>query len=137
TEIKVAPTAAGALHPATQIAGAAAAADTVWERLPAVTTLNRITQVMPGATLLLAGQPTEEPGPSQVVLAWQRLGRGKAFALPIQDSWLWQMHADVPLEDLSHERFWQQLLRGLVDGVPAPIAVALDRERTAPGEPVE
>ena len=70
------------------------------------------------------------------MLAWQRFGSGKAFALPIQDSWLWQMHADVPLEDYTHERFWQQLLRGLVDGVQSPIGIALDRERADPGEPV-
>ena len=136
TEVKVAPTPAGALHPATQIAGPGNAPDSIWERLPPVTTLNSITRVKPGATPLLTGQPTGGPGAEQVVLAWQRFGRGKAFALPIQNSWLWQMHADVPLEDLSHERFWQQLLRGLVDGVPDPITGSVDRERVDPGESV-
>ena len=34
----------------------------------------------------------------QIVLAYQRYGRGKALALPIQDSWLWQMDA----EDAGH-----------------------------------
>jgi hypothetical protein len=137
TEIKVAPTPAGSLHPATQIAvGAGESPDSVWERLPAVTTLNTITSVKPGATTLLTGRPTAGPAAEQVVLAWQRFGSGKAFALPIQDSWLWQMHADVPLEDATHERFWQQLLRGLVDGVQDPIGIGLDRERADPGEPV-
>jgi hypothetical protein len=136
TEIKVAPTPAGSLHPATQIATASESPDSVWERLPAVTTLNTITSVKPGATTLLTGRPTAGPAAEQVVLAWQRFGSGKAFALPIQDSWLWQMHADVPLEDTTHERFWQQLLRGLVDGVQDPIGIGLDRERADPGEPV-
>ncbi len=135
-EVKVAPTPAGRFHPATQIAGPQETAGAVWERLPPVTTLNPITGAKPGATVLLTGRPTEGPATDQIVLAWQRYGRGKAFALPIQDSWLWQMHADVPLEDQSHERFWQQLLRGLVDGVPDPITVSLDRERAERGETV-
>ena len=46
------------------------------------------------------------------------------------------MHADVPLDDQSHERFWQQLLRGLVDGVADPVVVTLDREQVELGEPV-
>jgi len=132
----VAPTPAGSLHPATQIAGANEAPDSIWQRLPPVTALNTITAVKPGATTLLVGRPTAGPATEQVVLAWQRFGSGKSFALPIQDSWLWQMHADVPLEDQTHERFWQQLLRGLVDGVQDPIGVGLDRERADPGEAV-
>ena len=135
-ELKVAPTPGGTFHPTTQLAGPEESLEQVWERLPPVTTLNSITTVKPGATALLTGRPTEGPATDHVVLAWQRFGRGKAFSLPIQDSWLWQMHAEVPLEDRSHERFWQQLLRGLVDGVPDPVTVALDRERADPGEAV-
>ena len=127
-EVRVAPTPAGSLNPATQIAGPGEVATDVWERLPAVTTVNPIQQVKPGATPLLIGRSTggDASDLDQVVLAWQRFGRGRAFALTIQDSWLWQMHADVPLDDQSHERFWQQLLRGLVDGVTEPVVVSLD-----------
>lgn len=135
-EVKVAPTPAGIFHPATQIAEPGEAPSAAWDRLPPLTTLNPITQTKPGATSLLAGTPTDG-GPSRVVLAWQRFGRGKAFALPVQDTWLWQMHADVPLEDQSHERFWRQLLRGLVDGVPEPVTVTLDQERAENGEAVK
>lgn len=137
-EVKVAPTPAGALHPATQIAGPGETSADLWKLLPPLTTVNPIQQVKPGATALLIGRPTTGAvsSPDQVVLAWQRFGRGRAFAFPIQDSWLWQMHADVPLDDQSHERFWQQLLRGLVDGVTDPVVVTLDRERVTIGEPV-
>jgi hypothetical protein len=69
----------------------------------------------------------------QVVLAFQRYGRGKAAAFTVQDSWLWQMHADVPVEDRSHESFWQQMLRWLVDGVPTPVTATVARERVDPG----
>jgi hypothetical protein len=68
------------------------------------------------------------------VLAFQRYGRGKSIALTVQDSWLWQMHADVPLEDQSHEALWKQMLRWLVDGVPDAVAAATDQEQVEPGE---
>jgi hypothetical protein len=76
----------------------------------------------------LAGEGEGLPG-QQVVLAHQRYGRGKALAFTAQDSWIWQMHADVPPDDMSHETFWQQLLRWLVDDVPEAVTAALDRER--------
>jgi hypothetical protein len=46
------------------------------------------------------------------------------------------MHADVPLEDQSHESFWKQMLRWLVDGVPEAITAAADQEQVEPGEMV-
>jgi hypothetical protein len=46
------------------------------------------------------------------------------------------MHADVPLDDQSHETFWRQILRWLVDGVPEAVVAALDRETVEPGEAV-
>ena len=64
------------------------------------------------------------------------MARGKAFAFTVQDSWLWQMHADIPLEDMTHENFWRQLLRWLVDGVPGPVDGLGLAARTAPGAPV-
>jgi uncharacterized membrane protein len=135
-EVKVTPTPAGALNPATQIADPGQTPTEVWDRLPALTTLNPIQDVKAGATTLLVGRPAGATT-DRIVLAWQRFGRGKAFALPVQDTWLWQMHADVPLEDQSHERFWRQLLRGLVDGVGEPVGLSLDRERAERGEPIK
>jgi hypothetical protein len=136
-EVKVSPTPAGAFHPVTQIADSGQAPDKVFARLPPLTTLNPVTQTKPGATTLLVGTPTGAGGAQQVVLAWQRFGRGRAFALPVQDTWLWQMHADVPLEDQSHERYWRQLLRGLVDGDGDPVTVALDKEHAEAGEAIK
>src|SRR6185503_1124158 len=73
-------------------------------------------------------------GPDQVVLAFQRYGRGTSIAFTVQDSWLWQMHSDIPLEDQTHEMFWKQMLRWLVDGVPEPVTAAADQEQVEPGE---
>ena len=68
------------------------------------------------------------------MLAFQRYGRGKAFGFTLQDSWLWQMHAAITVEDLTHETFWRQLLRWLVDGVPDPVEPRRSTDRVEPGE---
>ena len=51
-----------------------------------------VRRVKPGATPLLTA--TDDDRQEQVVLAYQRYGRGKAVAFPIQDSWIWKMDAD-------------------------------------------
>ena len=135
-ELFVTPTRAGLTHPATQLgADNSEAVVERWEALPAVTTLNPITRLKPGATRLLSGGP-ERDRERQVVLAFHRYGRGKVIVLPIQDSWIWQMHADIPLEDQTHETFWRQLLRWLSDGVPDQVGAQSEREVVEPGQPV-
>jgi hypothetical protein len=54
----------------------------------------------------------------------------------VQDSWLWQMHAAVPVEDQTHETLWRQLLRWLLEGVPDRVEVAATPARAGPGEPI-
>ena len=135
-ELFITPTRAGLTHPATQLGeDNSEAVIERWEALPAVTTLNPITRVKPGATRLLSGGP-ERDRERQVVLAFHRYGRGKVIVLPIQDSWIWQMHADIPLEDQTHETFWRQLLRWLLDGVPDQVGAQSEREVVEPGQPV-
>ena len=128
--VSVEPTRAGSAHPATLIAEDEAASVERWGTLPPVTIVNPITEVKPGATTLLT---TPE---DLVVLSFQRYGAGKSMAFPVQDSWMWQMHADVPVEDLTHETYWRRLLRWLVDGVPDQVAATLPQERSEPGEVV-
>jgi hypothetical protein len=57
-------------------------------------------------------------------------------ALTSQDSWVWQMHADIPLEDETHEVLWRQLLRYLVSEVPQPLTARLSTDRVEPGQAV-
>jgi uncharacterized membrane protein len=132
--VKVSPTRVGTEQAVTQIAGTPGASQTRWGQLPLVTSVNAITSVKPGATVLLNG--ADERGRPQVVLASQRYGRGKTLAFTPQDSWLWKMHASIPLEDKTHENFWRQMLRWLVDGVPGPVDVRATTERVEPGDPV-
>lgn len=134
-EVKVRPTPAGLAHPSVQLDAPLEEVSARWDSLPPLTVVNRLTQTKPGATSLLVGSSPNMPA-DQVVLSYQRFGRGKAAAFPVLDSWLWQMHADVPLENRSHQAFWQQMLRWLVDGVPSPVTASLDRERVDVGTPV-
>jgi uncharacterized membrane protein len=132
--LKVAPTRAGEAHAVTQIAASEPASAARWKDLPPLISVNPIRSVKPGATVLLTG--IDERRRSQVVLAFQRYGRGKALAFPVHDSWLWQMHATIPVEDQTHENYWRQLLRWLVDGVPDLVEAQAAAERVEPGGPV-
>jgi len=132
-EVRVSPTPAGLAHPAVQLDADPEHVVERWDSLPPLTVVNPVSRTRPGATTLLTGSALGG-GPAQVVLAFQRYGRGKSIALTPQDTWLWQMHADVSLEDQSHEAFWQQMLRWLVDGVPDAVTVTVDQERVEPGE---
>ena len=134
TEITVSPTRAGQTHPAMQVADTEEASAERWKNLPAVSSLNPIFETKPGATTLLTGTSESD---ERIVLAFQRYGAGKTLALPIQDSWMWQMHADVAPDDMTHELFWRRLLRWLVDGVPDQVVASVRRDHVEPGEPIE
>ncbi len=132
--VNIAPTRAGQAHSATQIAAGEEASTARWRDLPQVTTVNLALPAKPGATVLLNG--ASEGGRTQTMLAFQQYGRGKSIAFLAQDSWQWQMHASIPLEDMTHETFWRQMLRWLVDGVPSAVEVRTSSERVEPGEAV-
>ena len=130
--LNVKPTRAGMATAVTQLGATEAASTEKWATLPVVTAVNHIDGVKPGATVLLTG--TDESRAEKPMLIFQRYGRGKSFAFLPQDSWLWQMHASIPVEDMTHENYWRQLLRWLVDGVPDQVEPALTTERVEPGE---
>jgi uncharacterized membrane protein len=132
--LQIAPTRPGQSHASTQIAGTEAASAARWRDLPQVTSVNAPLSPKPAATVLLNG--TDERGRSQPVLTWHQFGRGKSVALTLQDTWQWQMHASIPLEDQTHENFWRQMLRWLVDGVPGTVEARTTVDRVEPGEPV-
>ena len=129
-EVSVETTRAGAAHASTMIAENEAASVERWRTLPPVTVVNPISEVKPGATTLL--RTPEE----LVVLAFQRYGAGTSMALPVQDSWVWQMHADVAVEDMTHETFWRRLLRWLIADVPNQVVARISQDRVEPDEVV-
>ncbi len=135
-ELQISPTPAGAMHPATQLGANEQASLERWKTMPALSTVNRIGRAKPGATALLLGQTISGGGGErQIVLAHHRYGRGKAIAFPVQDSWVWQMHASMEVDDATHETFWRQMLRWLVSEVPERVTMTAP-DHVAPGEVV-
>jgi uncharacterized membrane protein len=132
TRLRVKPTRAGEAHGVTQIAATEAASTARWADMPGLTSVNTIRAVKPGATVLLNG--TDDRRRDQVVLASQRYGRGKTLAFAVQDSWHWQMDVKMSVEDQTHENYWRQLLRWLVDGAPDQVDVHTTTDRVEPGE---
>lgn len=100
--------------------------------LPALAVVNPVREPKPGASVLLEGVDGGEP--ALVLLAWHRFGAGRVAVLPARDVWRWRMHADVPLEDRSHEMLWRGLLRWLAREVPAQVAVSTGPDPAAPGQ---
>jgi uncharacterized membrane protein len=135
-ELAVKPTRAGQSHPATQIADSEDEALAKWRDLPPLTAVNLAptSSLKPGATPLLTG--VDGRGREQVVLAYQRYGRGKTLAMPVQDTWMWRMHASMAVDDKTHHNFWQRLVRWLVDGVPDRVMVSAGPDHVQKGEPV-
>ncbi len=135
--LKVNVTPLGAAQPVTQLAATEPDSEARFQALPPLSSVNTVTRVKPGASALLAGEPAGDgPGQARVVLAFQRYGRGRAFAFPVQDSWRWQMHTDVSVADASHETFWRQMLRQLVSGAHGPVSVTLSSALVSPGATV-
>jgi uncharacterized membrane protein len=135
TQLAVQPTRAGVSFPVTQLAEMEKTSTTKWNDLPPVSAVNRVRLVKPGATVLLTGSTSTRQ--DQVVLAYQRYGRGKSLAFPIQDSWVWKMDAKMAVTDTTHATFWRRLVRWLVDGVPDHVSITTSVDRVEPGEPMK
>ena len=135
SELAVRPTRAGATSPVTQIADDESASQKRWNDLPPLTTVNPVHTVKPGATLLLSALDSKKQ--DQVVLASQRYGRGKAIALPVQDSWQWRMNPKLPVTDTTYATFWRRLARWLVDDVPDKVMLTMTQDRVDPGQPMK
>ena len=133
-DVTVRPTRAGSTYPVTQIADTEDASLRRWDKMPALSTVNPITSVKPGATVLLEGVGGRKG--DQVVLAYQRYGRGKALAFAVQDSWQWRMGVIMAVNDTTHRTFWRRLARWLVEGVPDHVVATTTQDRVDPGEAV-
>ena len=135
SEVSARPTRAGVTFPVTQVAGDERASNAKWNELPPVSMVNSVRESKPGATVLLTGIDSRKQ--EQIVLAYQRYGRGKAIALPVQDTWQWQMDPKTPVTDTTHAMFWRRLIRWLVDGVPEQVNLSTTTDRVEPGEAIK
>ncbi len=134
-EVKVEPTALGSLHPALQIAGTDSTLRARWASLPPLTMVNSLLRAKPGATVLLNGR-IGDGAFVRPLLTIQRYGRGRVMAFGTQDSWQWQMHHDVAVDDSTHETLWRQILRWAVSDVPDRVE-PLIAEESGTGEALQ
>jgi uncharacterized membrane protein len=95
-----------------------------WAALPEVADYQATGQLKPAAMTLLS---VETATGNQPLLVTQPYGRGRVYVLATGGTWRWQM--SMPLEDLSHEMFWRQLLRAMVASAPPGISLSVDASR--------
>src|SRR5712692_2370520 len=94
-----------------------------WKKLPYVMDYQEVGKAKPGAVVLaemIAG------GQKLPFLTTQNYGRGRTAVLATAGTWRWQM--SQPLEDQTHEEFWQQLLRWLVTDTPGRVVASVPNQ---------
>ncbi len=89
-----------------------------WRRLPALADYQEAGEPKPGAVVLAELETPE--GRRLPLLITQNYGRGRTALFATGGSWRWQMLQE--LADQSHEIFWRQLLRWLVNGAPGQVS---------------
>jgi uncharacterized membrane protein len=87
-----------------------------WKKLPYLADFQNPGAVKPGAIVQVDALA---PSGRIPLLVTQNYGRGRTAVLATSGTWRWQMLQ--PLEDKSHEMFWQQLSRWLVFGTPGQV----------------
>jgi uncharacterized membrane protein len=104
----------------------------LWGKMPQVQGINVTGRAKPGATVLAVHPALRYQDDPLPVIAHERFGRGRTMVITTASTWRWQML--MPHDDLSHERFWRQILRWLAAASPPPVELTLDRDSYSPGD---
>jgi uncharacterized membrane protein len=91
-----------------------------WKKLPYLMDYQEAGTPKPGAVVLAEMTAGSRKMP---LLITQNYGRGRTAVLATGGTWRWQM--SQPLEDQTHEEFWQQLLRWLVTDTPGRVVASV------------
>jgi len=119
-------TGAGQAHPITRLNEDRGANQKAWNELPPISVSEVLTNVKPGASVLLEARRVEGSAQVAPLLVQQRYGRGQTLALTAADTWRWRMRMDS--KNNAHETFWRQMLRYLVSGTPEQIEIGTEKE---------
>ena len=87
-----------------------------WKKLPYMMDYQEAGTPKPGAVVLAELTAGTRKMP---LLVTENYGRGRTAVLATGGTWRWQM--SQPLEDQTHEQFWQQLLRWLAGDTPGRV----------------
>jgi uncharacterized membrane protein len=93
-----------------------------WKKLPYLMNFQEAGLPKPGA-LVLADMTAS--GHKLPLLVTQKYGRGRTAVFATGGDWRWQMLQ--PVEDMSHEMFWRQLLRWVVSDTPTRVVASTPR----------
>jgi uncharacterized membrane protein len=113
-------TTAGADNIITRLVEDPAANAERWKKLPYLMDYQEPGTPKPGAVVLAEMTAGNRKMP---LLVTENYGRGRTAVLATGGTWRWQM--SQPLEDQTHEEFWQQLLRWLVMDTPGHVVAAV------------
>ena len=113
-------TEAGKASPILRLEDSSDANDARWKKMPQVANYAVMGAPKPGAVVLMdVGETGKRSTP---LLAIENYGHGRTAVLATSGTWRWQMLQDHT--DMTHETFWQQLLRWLVTATPGQVAVS-------------
>ncbi len=118
-------TPAGAESPITRLLDDRAKNIERWKKLPYLADYQEAGAPKPGATVLaeMTGPNGGRPMP---LLVTQHYGHGRTALMATSGSWRWQMSS--PVDDPSHDLFWQQLLRWLAADSPGRVTASMPEQ---------
>ncbi|MEM7280201.1 MAG: hypothetical protein AAF438_01025 [Pseudomonadota bacterium] len=122
--VKVSLTQAGRVTPTFKLSESDPESGEIWKDLPEIANYQNVGPLKPAATSWLEAETIDGPVP---ILVSQPYGQGKGVILATAGTWRWQM--GMPFEDLSHEKFWQQLLRFMVVDVLPQNTLVVNQNR--------
>jgi uncharacterized membrane protein len=93
-----------------------------WKKLPYLMNFQEAGTPKPGA-LVLADMNAS--GHKLPLLITEKYGRGRTAVFATGGDWRWQMLQ--PVQDMSHEIFWRQLMRWLVSDTPTRVVTSTTR----------
>jgi uncharacterized membrane protein len=93
-----------------------------WKKLPYLMDFQEAGQPKPGALVLAEMNASGHKLP---LLITEKYGRGRTAVFATGGDWRWQMLQ--PVQDLSHEMFWRQLMRWLVSDTPTRVVTSVTR----------
>ncbi|HLW75948.1 MAG TPA: glutamine amidotransferase [Bryobacteraceae bacterium] len=96
-----------------------------WKKMPYLLNFQNPGQPKPGATVLMDSLPVQ--GGRLPLLIIENFGRGRTAVFATGGSWRgWQMQ--MPVSDKTHEMFYTQLLRWLVNDTPKRVTGSTPRQ---------
>lgn len=101
--------------------------------MPAFKTLNQVSAIKPGASVL--ARVKNDDGTVSPALVVQRFGKGRTAALLVGDVWRWHVGRKSH-EDAEPARAWRQTIRWLVSETPKRVEVRAERDADDPNQSV-